>query len=209
MAAICNCGLNFEELNTKIYVQTLLDAKLLSPEGFHLRCPACQTEKLVELTPYGLFLWKDKNGRDKLYRWSSAKTELTDASHEITIRLGQLTIIFPVDMKGDTNFSEKQICYKSVPLFREKTGKIQSPKLPVQKEYLDMVDSEKEIRVNETGNGDYRFRFHLRIKDEAMEIVLPGVPIKYGKTGTTGSVQAFAGVNLTLWPRVNYQAWRR
>jgi len=212
MPVICKCGLNFEELKTTIYVQTLLDARLLSPEGFHLRCPACQEEKLLELTHYGLFLWKDNQGHDKLYRWSSAVTVLGDTPLGPTISLGQLTIIFPLHMKGEANFNEKQVCYKSVPLFREKNGRIKPPELPVQKEYLEMVDSEKEISVNETGDGNFRFRFRLRVqdpKDEPMEIVLPGIPVKFGKTGASGSAPAFEGVHLILWPKMNCRAWRR
>lgn len=219
MAAICKCGLDFEKLKATIYIETLLEEKRLSSEGFSLNCPACTNPVLIELTAYGLFLWQDDQGHKKLYRWSSAKAVLEaldkhrhrdedQRDKKSQIRLGELTLIVPNDRLEKAEFNEKEICYKAVALFREKNGKTKHPDLPVKRKYLEMIDADKEISVHETGNGEYRFRFYLHIRPEAMDIVLPGVPVKTGKPTSDANV-AFEGVHLMLWPKVNYSAWRR
>ena len=220
MAAKCKCGLDFEKLKATIYVETLLDEKRLSSEeGIQLNCPACAGDVKVELNAYGLFLWQDDQGHKKLYRWSSAKAVLEPLDKQrhrdedqrdkkSQIKLGELTLIVPIDRLEKAEFNEKEICYKSVALFREKNGKIKHPDLPVKRMYLEMINADKEMSVHETGNGEYRFRFYLHIRDEAMDIVLPGVPVKTNKP-TSDANMAFEGVHLVLWPKIDYAAWRR
>jgi hypothetical protein len=219
MAAKCQCGLDFEELKATIYIETLLEEKRLSSEGFQLNCPACTSQVSVELNAYGLFLWQDDQGHKKLYRWSSAKAVLEaldknrhkdedQREKKSQIKLGGLTLIVPNDRLEKAEFNEKEICYKAVALFREKNGKIKHPDLPVKRKYLEMINADRDISVHETGNGEYRFRFYLHIRDEAMDIVLPGVPVKATKP-TSDANMAFDGVHLVLWPKIDYAAWRR
>lgn len=210
MASVCKCGLNFEELNTAVSVQTLADMSAVSIDGIYVHCPACGTRNLIDLRPYGFFQWKGA-----FYRWRQAPTkiELT-ARGGYRVRLGALALDFPESLIAHDKFSVEQICYPAVPVFAELDGAASVPLLPVRREYLDLVDAEqslspeRRLRPERTAKGEYRFRFHLRVLGEVVEVVRPAVPVTPDRPSAAGG-DVFVGAHLALWPQTDYREWRR
>jgi hypothetical protein len=222
MAAVCDnerCELDFEELKLTVSVQTLLDAGAVNAEGFYLHCPACKERTLVHWEPYQLFLWREDD-KQKFYRWRTSPIKLEtfrkpgQRDSVYHAKLGQLTLEFAADMigEGGDNFSEERICYRTVPVFRDHDDPngVSLPALPVKKEFLDLVDTSREIQKPQlTGKGEYRFRFHLHMRKEQVDIVRPSMKVQSAASSASSQDPIIEGVHLTLWPKTSYAAWRR
>ncbi|HLL75267.1 MAG TPA: hypothetical protein VK421_08360 [Pyrinomonadaceae bacterium] len=209
MAVCRTCNLDFEKLRVELSYETLARENRIGPRGLYLYCPACGERNEIELKPYNLFVRGEKR---KLYRWRGAQTKIENFDGKCRINLGAMILSLSEKLKDDyiagDNFSVEQICHKAVPVFRQLDGSLLAPDLPVRREYLDLVDTSRRAQSERTARGGYRFTFHLTVAEQPVEVTLPPVPARPGQTPADG-VEAFDGVHLLLWPKVNYRAWRR
>jgi len=210
MAVCRTCNLDFEKLRVELSVETLARENRIGPRGLHLHCPACGEQNEIELKPYGLFVRGEKR---KLYRWLGAQTKIENSKGQCRINLGAMALSLPEKLKDDyiagDNFNVEQICHKAVPVFRQLDGSLLAPDLPVRREYLDLVDTSRPAQSDRTARGGYRFTFHLTVTEQPVEVTLPAVSVRPGQPPPADGVEAFEGVHLLLWPKVNYKSWRR
>ncbi|MFL6211547.1 MAG: hypothetical protein ACJ74W_22045 [Pyrinomonadaceae bacterium] len=210
MASVCKCGLDFGKLRTTVNIQTLVDDETaVTMDGVYLYCSACRRKNRLDLDAYGFFQ-REKDGV-RFYRWHSAPTKIAETKKRdgYEFKVEELTLEFPGGLIAQQKFSVEQMCYPAVPVFGQLDGSLKLPYLPVDRRFLGLVDGSKEIRAEPTGRGgEYRFRFHLRVLAEPVEIVRPAIQLEEGKRGTEDET-VFQGVHLALWPKTTYQEWRR
>jgi hypothetical protein len=199
MAVQCErCGFNFEELRLTLYVRDLLEVKRIVGERVCLRCPACGVESWLDLTHHGIFY-----SGERLYRWRSATTTLISGGYQIQIG----SMILEIPQERMEVISVQDICYPAVPVFRQIDGSLSIPKWPVKREYLGLIDTEKDVQL-EIRQDRYITRLHLKGLERSEEITLPLIPVQRGRA-PQGENAVFPGVHLVLWPDVPYKEWKR
>ena len=117
-----------------------------------------------------------------------------------------------------TKLEPKAICYNAVPAFKQSDGKLRFPLLPVKEEYFDCVDvdvleklSEDELRgLSGLQGGRYQARIPLKGLGGAYAKVAGISVINADPEAAPGTPEAhaFRGVNLRMWPRVEFKEWR-
>jgi hypothetical protein len=203
MSSFCKCGLDFERLKVLVSVKVLSDLGAINMNGVPLYCPACGTRNLLNLQAYGFFYWKGR-----FFRWRSAnvKGDFRDERRLYEIKAGQLTLRFPGELIADDKFTVEQMCYAAVPVFKQLADEPSVPKLPVKREYLDLVETAEGVVSERTVKGEYRFRFKLKVLEDPVEVTRPAVMVE---PDAFNSEDVFGGVHLALWPDINFKDWRR
>lgn len=189
------CGFDLSTFRTTYNVRSIGSTPL--------HCPACGQKIDLRLEAFGVFRIDD--GRSSRFvAWKSRQTNATDkAPLEVGAFKVQLTP--PPEV-----IQPESVAFPAVPIFKGGDGTWQVPTLPVRPDRMAFLDPDQPIEPGRMEHHEYVVRLRLRGLDKPIELRLPVMPADPSDRGPTDpDRRAFRGVNLRMWPKVPFPAWKR
>ena len=206
----CICGFPLTSLPVTVEVSVAQGASATP-----LTCPLCGERVEIEWQELGVF-FRDRPGDPEYVCWKlpgvveprKTPSGWVVQKQRLGIRFKRLTLLEP-----------REVCHQAVPVFLEEDGRLTPPLLPVRPEYFDCIDQAglEELCANVqtpiSGLRADRYFCHLPLKGLGVEqaVHIPSLPVQPAKRGTpvtTLEQSAFQGINLRIWPNVNFKEWR-
>lgn len=175
-----------------------------SSESQDLHCPACGTRVPLRLESFGIFCIDDGHS-SRFVAWKTRNSLVGDRPEFVLGRFKVLLSPAPEVIRPE------EVAYPAVPVFKETDGKLRVPTLPLRADCMVFLDPEHPVTPGRLEQQTYVVRLRLRGLDEPLDLRLPLLPADPADRATTGPAEAraFRGVNLRMWPKVPYPAWKR
>ena len=191
-----DCGFTLDQLKATTTVKPTDGATL------EFTCPLCCSPLELRLADAGV-VTRGSGAQTQYVRWSAEG--VTKRGHKVEV--GEFQLRF--DALG--TIEPREICYPLVPAFRQETGEIEVPTLPVRPEYFDCVDTDRLDRMWQDGDraamvhGEYQVDLPLHGLKEPFPLQLQLMPHRPdGKQ----LQRVFSGVNLRMWPNLPIREWK-
>ena len=200
-----HCDFDFEALPERIeftLTTTALGTACLVSGGIAaMRCPMCGAVVSLRVASLGVIV-RGMGGNAQFARW---RTSGAADGHAASMQRGALSIRFD----GMVSIEPKEACFERVPVFRNESGALCTPDVPLRPELFDCLDV---VRVrshvgplSEVVGSMCHATLYLHGLADPVKVA---IPLQAAQPGPIAKETAFAEINLRVWPKIAIKNWR-
>ncbi len=166
-----------------------------------MRCPICGAVVGLRVASLGVIV-RGTGANAQFARWRTAGAADGSAA---SMQLGGLSIRFD----GMVSLEPKEACFERVPVFRDESGALRTPDVPLRPELFDCLDVGR-VRahvgpLSEVVGSMCQATLYLQGLADPVKVA---IPLQAAQPGPIAKETAFAEVNLRVWPKVAIRGWR-
>lgn len=167
-----------------------------------LRCPVCGQSVRLQVGKLGVII-RGTGANAAFAQWRSQPGTAPSGP----LLVGRLEVRFDRFVSMDP----REACFERVPVFRDETGTLRVPDLPLRPDMFDCLDVERTKAhlakgpLSEVVGAMCRANLYLRGLDKPAILDLP---LQTQAAGGVSAENAYGEVNLRVWPKLHIKGWR-